>query len=76
MISNGTIETNIKLFSKNRVNIELMMLLDRIRTIVARKEKTTLTINVDNTSDFLTFDFLINSNEIDPLPEKNTFNIF
>ena len=52
------------------------MLLDRIRTIVARKEKTTLTINVDNTSDFLTFDFLINSNEIDPLPEKNTFNIF
>jgi hypothetical protein len=76
MKSNGTIETNIKLLSKNRVNIELTLLLDKIRTIIAQNKKETLTLNVDNTSKLLTFNFLINDNEIESIPtDRSEFNI-
>lgn len=76
MKSNGTIETNIKILSKNRVNIELALLLDKIRSIIAQNRSETLTLNVDNTSKLLTFNFLINDNEIESLPEnRNEFNI-
>ena len=76
MKSNGTIETNIKLLSKNRVNIELALLLDKIRSIIAQNGKETLTLNVDNTSKLLTFNFLINDNEIESLPlDRNEFSI-
>jgi len=76
MKSNGTIETNIKLLSKNRVNIELTLLLDKIRTIIAQNKKETLTLNVDNTSKLLTFNFLINDNEIESIStDRSEFNI-
>ncbi len=76
MKPNSTIETNIKLFSKNRVNIELVMLLDKIRNIISQNKKETLVLNVDNTSQLLTFNFLINDNEIEQIPqEKTEFNI-
>lgn len=76
MKSNGTIETNIKILSKNRVNIELALLLDKIRSIIAQNRSETLTLNVDNTSKLLTFNFLINDNEIESFPEnRNEFNI-
>lgn len=76
MKSNGTIETNIKILSKNRVNIELALLLDKIRSIIAQNRSETLTLNIDNTSKLLTFNFLINDNEIESLPEnRNEFNI-
>ena len=76
MKSNGTIETNIKILSKNRVNIELALLLDKIRSIIAQNRSETLTLNVDNTSKLLTFNFLINDNDIESLPEnRNEFNI-
>ena len=75
MKNNGVIETNIKLISKNRANIELTLLLDKIRSIVARKSKETLTVNVDNTSGTLVFEFLINDNEVQPYNLKNDFTI-
>lgn len=75
MKSNGTIETNIKLIAKNRTGIELALLLDRIRSIVAEHGRETLTINVDNTNGLLVFEFLINDNELECLPPQNTFNI-
>ena len=76
MKPNSTIETNIKLLSKNRVNIELVMLLDKIRDIISQNKKETLTLNVDNTSKLLTFNFLVNDNEIEQIPqEKTEFNI-
>lgn len=75
MKSNGTIETNIKLISKNRTGIEIALLLDKIRTIVATKGKETLTINVDNTTGTLVFEFLINENEVQTYNLKNDFTI-
>ena len=75
MKSNGTIETNIKLISKNRTGIEIALLLDKIRTIVATKGKETLTINVDNRTGTLVFEFLINENEVQTYNLKNDFTI-
>lgn len=75
MKSNGVIETNIKLISKNRVNIELALLLDKIRSVVAQKKKETLTVTVDNTADNLVFEFLINDNELQTYNLKNEFLI-
>lgn len=75
MKSNGVIETNIKLISKNRANIELALLLDKIRSVVAQKKKETLTVTVDNTADNLVFEFLINDNELQTYNLKNEFLI-
>lgn len=75
MTNNGVIETNIKLISKNRANIELTLLLDKIRSIVASKGKETLTIDVDNTTGNLMFEFLINDNELQTYNLKNHFII-
>lgn len=75
MKSNGTIETNIKLISKNRTGIELVLLLDKIRSIIATRGKETLTINVDNTTGTLVFEFLINENEVQTYNLKNNFTI-
>ena len=75
MKNNGVIETNIKLISKNRANIELTLLLDKIRSIVVRQAKETLTVNVDNTSGTLVFEFLVNDNEVQPYNLKNDFTI-
>lgn len=75
MKSNGVIETNIKLISKNRVNIEFALLLDKIRSVVAQKKKETLTVTVDNTADNLVFEFLINDNELQTYNLKNEFLI-
>jgi hypothetical protein len=75
MKSDGIIETNIKLHSKNRVNIELALLLDKIRSVVAQKKKETLTVTVDNTAGNLVFEFLINDNELQTYNLKNEFLI-
>jgi len=75
MRSNGTIETNIKLISKNRTGIELALLLDKIRSVIATKGKETLTINIDNTTGSLVFEFLINENEVQTYNLKNNFTI-
>lgn len=75
MKSNGVIETNIKLISKNMANIELTLLLDKIRSIVARKAKETITLTVDNTTGKLVFEFLINDNEVQTFDLKNDFLI-
>lgn len=75
MKSNGTIETNIKLISKNRTGIELALLLDKIRSIIATRGKETLTINVDNTTGSLVFEFLINENEVQTYNLKKNFTI-
>ena len=75
MKSDGVIETNIKLHSKNRTGIELALLLDKIRSIIATKGKETLTINVDNTTGTLVFEFLINENEVQTYNLKNDFTI-
>lgn len=73
MKNDGIIETNIKLHSKNRVNIELALLLDKIRSVIAARGKETLTVNIDNTSGLLMFEFLINDNEVPHYIPKNTF---
>ena len=75
MKSNGTIETNIKLISKNRTGIEVALLLDKIRSIIATKGKERLTIDVDNTTGTLVFEFLINENEVQTYNLKNDFTI-
>lgn len=75
MRSNGTIETNIKLISKNRTGIELALLLDKIRSVIATKGKETLTIDIDNTTGSLVFEFLINENEVQTYNLKNNFTI-
>lgn len=75
MKNNGTIESNIKLISKNRTNIEIALLFDKIRSIVQRHGKETITIDVDNTSGNLVFEFLINDNEVQSYNLKNNFTI-
>ena len=75
MKSDGVIETNIKLHSKNRTGIELALLLDKIRSVVAVKGKETLTIDIDNTTGNLVFEFLINENEMPTYNLKNHFTI-
>jgi len=75
MKSDGVIESNIKLHSKNRTSIELALLLDKIRSIIATKGKETLTITVDNTTGTLVFEFLINDNELQTYNLKNNFLI-
>lgn len=75
MKSNGTIETNIKLLSKNRTGIELALLLDKIRSVVAARGKETLIIDIDNTTGGLVFEFLINENEMPTYNLKNNFTI-
>ena len=75
MKSDGIIETNIKLHSKNRTGMEITLLLDKIRYIIATKGKETLTINVDNTTGTLVLEFLVNENEVPTYNLKNNFTI-
>lgn len=75
MKNNGTIETNIKLLSKNRTSIEFALLMDKIRSVIATRGKETLTINIDNTTGGLIFEFLINENEMPTYNLKNNFTI-
>lgn len=69
------VETNFKLIANNRVNIEMLLLFNRIRTLIHNKDKATLTVNIDNTENLLAFEFTVNGNEIDKMKIDNEFNI-
>lgn len=69
------VETNFKIIANNRVNVELLLLLNRLRTLIHKKDKAVITLNVDNTDGDLSFEFTANNNEIDPIKLENEFNI-
>lgn len=68
------VETNFKVIGNTRINVELLLLLTKLRTIINTKSKGTLTINVDNTDDSLSFNFTVNDNEFDPIKLNDKFN--
>lgn len=74
MISN-CVESNFRVIANHKINVELMLLLNKIRAVVYAKDKATITINVDNTDDSLSFNFVVNGNEIEPIKTDTTFNI-
>lgn len=69
------VETNFKVIANNKINVELLLLLSKIRSTIAAKEKATLTINIDNIDDSLSMNFVVNGNEIDPIKLDSEFNI-
>lgn len=69
------VKTNFEIISNNKVNVELLLLLTKIRSVVYAKDKATLTVNVDNTDDSLSFNFSVNNHEVDPIKLNNEFNI-
>lgn len=69
------VKTNFEIISNNKVNVELLLLLTKIRSVIYAKDKATLTVNVDNTDDSLSFNFSVNNNEVDPIKLDNEFNI-
>lgn len=69
------VKTNFEIISNNKVNVELLLLLTKIRSVIYAKDKATLTVNVDNTDDSLSFNFSVNNNEVDPIKLNNEFNI-
>lgn len=69
------VKTNFEIISNNKINVELLLLLTKIRSVIYAKDKATLTVNVDNTDDSLSFNFSVNNNEVDPIKLNNEFNI-
>jgi hypothetical protein len=69
------VKTNFEIISNNKVNVELLLLLTKIRSVIYAKDKATLTVNVDNTDDSLSFNFSVNNNEVEPIKLNNEFNI-
>lgn len=69
------VKTEFEIIANNKINVELLLLLSKIRSIIKAKSKDTLTINVDNTDDSLSFEFTVNNNEIDNIKVDTEFNI-
>lgn len=69
------VKTNFEIISNNKVNVELLLLLTKIRSVIYAKDKATLTVNIDNTDDSLSFNFSVNNNEVESIKLNNEFNI-
>ena len=59
------IETNFKIISNNRVNVQLLLLLSKIRSIIRAKDSGILTLDINNKNGELSFEFIVNGHEFD-----------
>ena len=74
--SEKLVKTNFQIISNNRVNVQLLLLLSKIRTLIRSKDKAILTIDLDNSNGELTFEFTVNDNEIESIRiDDNNFQI-
>lgn len=69
------VETNFKVIANSKLNVELLLIMNKIRSVISAKSKAELTIKVDNTDDSLSFNFVVNGNEIDTIKLDTTFNL-